>query len=105
MGYEPDEEIKIVYTSLRPGEKLYKELITEGEGIVPTRHEKIMALRGDGKCYQEMEMPLSEFARRAHTHDAAGIKGVLKMIILEYTPDLKATLIIDSHVVAKEFSN
>ncbi len=55
MGYEPAKEIKLQYTELRPGEKLYEELITEGEGIVPTRHEKIMVLRGDSKSKEEME--------------------------------------------------
>lgn len=44
-GFEPEKDIEIVFTGLRPGEKLYEELITEGEGIVPTRHEKIMVLK------------------------------------------------------------
>ena len=51
-GFEPDVDIKIEYVGLRPGEKLYEELITEGENIVPTRHEKIMVLKGiDGKHF------------------------------------------------------
>ena len=45
-GFEPDVDIKIEYIGLRPGEKLFEELITEGENIVPTRHEKIMVLKG-----------------------------------------------------------
>jgi FlaA1/EpsC-like NDP-sugar epimerase len=45
-GFEPDVDIKIEYVGLRPGEKLYEELITEGENIVPTSHEKIMVLKG-----------------------------------------------------------
>ncbi len=44
-GKEPDKDIKIVFTGLREGEKLYEELITVGEGIGPTKHEKIMVLR------------------------------------------------------------
>jgi len=43
-GKEPDSEIEIKYTRLRQGEKLYEELITVGEGIVDTHHEKIMVL-------------------------------------------------------------
>ena len=41
-GKEPDVDIKIVYTGLREGEKLYEELITVGEDILPTSHEKVM---------------------------------------------------------------
>ncbi|MHB8836125.1 MAG: polysaccharide biosynthesis protein [Candidatus Methylomirabilia bacterium] len=44
-GLEPDVDIEIKYIGLRPGEKLYEELITGGEGVVPTPHEKIMVLR------------------------------------------------------------
>ncbi|MDR3631871.1 MAG: nucleoside-diphosphate sugar epimerase/dehydratase [Desulfocapsaceae bacterium] len=94
MGYEPETEIKITYTGLRPGEKLYEELITEGEGIVPTRHEKIMVLHGDGRTHGEMGGLLEELASRAKAHDAQGIKEVLKKIMPEYVPDMKAQSII-----------
>jgi FlaA1/EpsC-like NDP-sugar epimerase len=40
-GLEPDRDIKIVFTGLRPGEKLYEELLTDGEKIKSTLHEKI----------------------------------------------------------------
>jgi len=96
MGYEPETEIKIVYTGLRPGEKLCEELITEGEGIVPTTHEKIMVLHGAGKPYHEMEKLLSELATKAKSHDGRGIKEVLQKIIPEYVPDFEARSIVGS---------
>lgn len=40
-GFEPDEDIKIVYSGLRPGEKLYEELLMAEEGINKTSHNKI----------------------------------------------------------------
>lgn len=40
-GLEPEKDIKIVFTGLRPGEKLYEELLTDGEHIKATLHEKI----------------------------------------------------------------
>lgn len=94
LGYEPEKEIKIQFTGLRPGEKLYEELITEGEGILPTRHEKIMVLHGNGKSKEEMEELLSRLSRRALIHDAPGIKQVLHDIIPEYTPDLQAESVV-----------
>ena len=44
-GFEPDKEIEIKEIGLRPGEKLFEELITEGEGIQETEHDEIMVLR------------------------------------------------------------
>lgn len=40
-GFIPDKDIQIVYTGLRPGEKLYEELLTDSERTIPTHHEKI----------------------------------------------------------------
>lgn len=94
LGYEPEKDIKIEYTGLRPGEKLYEELITKGEGIVSTKHEKIMVLQGNGKPGPEMEELLRLLAKKAAVHDARGIKAVLQEIIPEYTPDLEAVSIV-----------
>lgn len=41
-GFVPNRDIQIVYTGLRPGEKLYEELLNNSEHTKPTRHEKIM---------------------------------------------------------------
>lgn len=87
--------IDIEFVGIRPGEKLYEELITDGEGIVGTDHEKIMVLRGDGKPYSELKEPLRRLAERALAHDARGIKEVLSEIIPEYTPDLNVESVAD----------
>jgi len=83
-GFEPDKDIKIEFIGLRPGEKLYEELITEGEGIVPTVHEKIMVLRGKS-CDQEILNGAIESLRDlAYEQEAAGIQKKLKEIVPEY---------------------
>lgn len=40
-GYKPDEDIKIEYSGLRPGEKLYEEVLSNEENTIPTSHDKI----------------------------------------------------------------
>jgi FlaA1/EpsC-like NDP-sugar epimerase len=40
-GYEPDKDIRIEYTGLRPGEKLYEEVLSDKEDTKPTSHKKI----------------------------------------------------------------
>ncbi len=85
-GREPDTEIEIKCIGLRPGEKLHEELITEGEGIVPTGHEKIMVLRGNGTSLQDLAEPLARLAELAGKHDARGIKMLLSEMMPNYTP-------------------
>jgi FlaA1/EpsC-like NDP-sugar epimerase len=87
-GREPDSEIEIRSIGLRAGEKLYEELITEGEGIVDTYHEKIMVLRGETviPC-QELHDHLDRLAQKAKTLDSRGIKEILQQIVPEYVPD------------------
>ncbi|MFC1523796.1 polysaccharide biosynthesis protein [Thermodesulfobacteriota bacterium] len=85
-GKEPEIDIKIKFTGLRPGEKLYEELITEGEGIVSTRHEKIMVLRGNDCNLDELEYPLSKLKFLAKSHDGEGIKAILSETVPEYVP-------------------
>ncbi|MFH7326584.1 polysaccharide biosynthesis protein [Desulfurivibrio sp. C05AmB] len=85
-GKEPEAEIEIKYIGLRPGEKMHEELITEGEGIVPTDHEKIMVLRGRDASLADLREPLERLKECARRHDAAGIKAELHKVIPEYTP-------------------
>ena len=86
-GREPDTEIEIQYTGLRAGEKLFEELITEGEGILPTKHEKIMVLQGNGKTCNELSLPLERLLQKSREHDSHGIKELLQQLIPEYDPD------------------
>jgi FlaA1/EpsC-like NDP-sugar epimerase len=83
-GFEPDVDIKIEYIGLRPGEKLYEELITEGENIVPTRHEKIMVLRGIECDLQLLNGKVDELAHFAEEQDGEQVKMKLKQIVPEY---------------------
>ena len=93
-GKDPDGEIEIRFTGLRPGEKLYEELITEGEGIVATAHEKILVIRangcfmgyGDQEGYRNwLGERLKELYEASDTFDACRIKEKLKAIVPEYT--------------------
>jgi FlaA1/EpsC-like NDP-sugar epimerase len=87
-GKDPDNEIEIKYTGLREGEKLFEELITDGEGIVDTYHEKIMVLRGDSSIScTTLHGYLEKLAEGARSHNGQAIKEILKEIIPEYHPD------------------
>ncbi len=85
-GFEPDVDVKIKYIGLRPGEKLHEELITEGEGIVSTSHEKIMVLKGAPFDPEMLNGKVDELASLAYEQEAEEIKGKLQEIVPEYRP-------------------
>ena len=84
--YTVPETSEIKYTGLREGEKLYEELITEGEGIVDTHHDKIMVLRGnDFISCDRLHQYLERLADDSRAHDGLAIQETLKAVIPEYT--------------------
>lgn len=92
-GKEPDDDIEVQFTGLRQGEKLYEELITDGEGIVPTMHEKIMVLKADGDWNgldsqevfrKHLLDQLHDLYTVALLHDVQGIRQKIKEIVPEY---------------------
>jgi FlaA1/EpsC-like NDP-sugar epimerase len=85
-GFEPDVDIRIEYIGLRPGEKLYEELITEGEGIIPTSHEKILVFKGKECNLDVLNGGIDELARLAYEQDPQKIRDKLQEIVPEYRP-------------------
>ena len=59
-GLEPDRDIKIEYTGLRAGEKLYEELLTKKEGTLPTYHEKIFIAKTEEFSKDEVQKHLED---------------------------------------------
>ena len=87
-GLEPDRDIEIKYIGLRPGEKLYEELVVVGEEIAATEHEKILVLR-NGKhsmLSEDLETRISDLVELADAKDAFGLKKTLREIVPEYIP-------------------
>ena len=83
-AFEPDVDIKSEYVGLRPGVKLNEELITQGENIVPTHHEKIMVLKGVECDLQLLNGKLDGLAQLAGEQMGDRVKSKLKEIVPEY---------------------
>jgi FlaA1/EpsC-like NDP-sugar epimerase len=90
-GFKPDIDIPIEFIGLRPGEKLHEELITEGEGIIPTSHEKIMVLRGKPEDQECLNGSIDEMAKLAYNQESDKIRTGLKEIVKDYQPQLTKT--------------
>ena len=89
-GLEPELDIAIKYIGLRPGEKMFEELIMSGENIVDTSHEKIMVLKnGVDHSWNHVLAKIEEITQSAKSYDANIIKNKLKEFVPEYQPSIQ----------------
>ena len=88
-GFTPYDDIDIVYTGLRPGEKLYEELLIDGEGIMLTSHEKIRVAAAVEIDFRTASAELAQLLRHAEKGDIMGIRNSLCQLITEFTPSNK----------------
>ena len=92
-GFEPDVDIQIKYTGLRPGEKLFEELITKQEDVVPTNHKKIMVLRSN-VCIEGFPTKLEQLKNASFLRDYNRIKNAFKNIVPEY--EFEANMVMNN---------
>ena len=85
-GLRPDEDIKIEFTGMRPGEKLYEELSTLLEDTVPTEHEKIRIFMGDGMLERDIQGWLDSLHEICEARDTGRLVVALKEIVVDYSP-------------------
>jgi FlaA1/EpsC-like NDP-sugar epimerase len=85
-GLRPDEDIKIEFTGMRPGEKLYEELSTLLEDTVPTEHEKVRIFVGDGMLEKDVQGWLDSLHEICESRDIGRLVVALKEIVLDYSP-------------------
>jgi FlaA1/EpsC-like NDP-sugar epimerase len=86
-GLEPDRDIKLVFTGLRPGEKLHEELLIEGEDILPTQHEKIKQVRSnhlpESVKADRIALAIKDLEQLVLLQDAEGSTQYLSTLILK----------------------
>ncbi len=86
-GLEVGRDIDIVFSGVRPGEKLYEELFITGEDYQRTRHEKIfIAANASLFVPHQLDEAVDSLAFAAHTNDRAAIMRGLKNLIPEFQP-------------------
>jgi FlaA1/EpsC-like NDP-sugar epimerase len=86
-GLEPDVDVQIEFTGVRPGEKLFEELLTAEEGTLATRHKKIFTVRHLNGVHQDFGAKLEQLLAAARASDYPQIRKLLCAIIPTYTPD------------------
>lgn len=83
-GFEPDRDIEIRFTGLRPGEKLYEELLSDGTKTLPTHHEKIMRAKDATVPYEIMEVKTKAISRGTLRKSKNELVRMIKEIVPEF---------------------
>ena len=86
MGYEPNVDIPIIITGLRPGEKLYEELLMAEEGLVSTKHDKIFITQAMHLEEKELNEKLYELGNIKYNEDYSieKVKEVMANVVPTY---------------------
>ncbi len=85
-GFTPYKDIDIIYTGLRPGEKLFEELLVAGEGVKQTRHKKIKVLEPVEYDLLLTEKTLDNMALAAEQADIQAMINILRTLVPEFNP-------------------
>ena len=78
------KNIKIEYTGLRAGEKLYEEVLSSTENTLPSFHNKIRIAKVREYGFAEVEKDINDLISIAHTYDDMAIVAKMKAIVPEY---------------------
>ena len=97
-GKQPGRDIAIVYTGLRPGEKLHETLFHADERYRPTSHPKILQAQARQVSIEQIAMALSQMRKACEAYDLDALARLLREAVPEFVPDDGANG--ESHVAA-----
>jgi len=83
-GKVPEADIQVVYSGLRPGEKLYEELLNNSENTLPTYHDKILIAKVREYDFAWVQSEVAELVRLAKKHIAIDTVVKMKEIVPEF---------------------
>ena len=86
-GLEVDRDIKIEFTGLEPGEKLYEELLTPQEGVTATKHQRIFVAQLEEIEERQLLSQIEDLSQLADTLDAEGIVAKFQELVPTYQPN------------------
>ena len=79
-GFEPDKDIAIIFTGIRPGEKLFEEIMTKEEGVIKTQNQKIFIAKMAEVNFIDIHNKLGDLKNMLHKKEMSHIVEELKKI-------------------------
>lgn len=85
-GYEPNKDIPIVFTGVRPGEKLLEEILNPEEGVIATKNKKIFITKLSKVNEEKLDRGFKKLKTVIQTGNQREIRNILRKIIPSYNP-------------------
>jgi len=102
-GFEPYEDIDIEITGLRPGEKLYEELLSDSSTSLPTHHPKIMISKVPSGSFEDINMKMKTLIKTATRHKDRQVVKLLKELVPEFISENSEFEVLDrDHFIQKK---
>jgi FlaA1/EpsC-like NDP-sugar epimerase len=95
-GLEPYKDIDIKITGLRPGEKLYEELLNDAATSLPTHHPKIMISKVPSGSFDDINIKVKTIIRAATRHKDKQVVKMLKELVPEFISENSEFEILDN---------
>ncbi len=94
-GLEPERDIKIIFTGIREGEKLFEELMTTSENTLPTHHPKILIGKVKEYSYQEINNFVELFNDLVYDKNELKMVALMKELVPEYRSNYSRYEVLD----------
>ncbi len=93
-GRVPEQDVRIVYTGLRPGEKLHEELFHEEENLAPTTHEKLLLAQQTSRSSVEIERLFDSLMAACERHDEELLRELLRDGVVGYRSGVAPSVVV-----------
>ncbi|MGM1430694.1 polysaccharide biosynthesis protein [Sphingobacterium lactis] len=99
-GFTPFKDIDIKFTGLRPGEKLYEELLNDLENTLPTHHEKIMIAKVRNNDFELVKSELNTLGKELESNNNVNIVRQMKVMVPEFKSQNSIYEQLDKEIMA-----
>jgi FlaA1/EpsC-like NDP-sugar epimerase len=100
-GYIPEQDIQIIYTGLRPGEKLYEELLSDGSTVKPTHHKKILISKDMEQDFKYVEAAINTIITSADAGSSDEVVLELKKLVINFKSNNSVFEKLDKQLLVK----
>jgi len=101
-GFRPGEDIEMVFTNPRPGEKLFEELSLEAEDMQRTRHPKIRIWKNIPTDRNKLQTSIQQLVKIARTQDHSEIVEKIKELVPEYIGDTNSEILENRKSIVRD---